>query len=100
MRCIRTSAHKYIHNFGDLRHYEIPADGEMDCLAAVPDLCRERRPVAEMYDLQADPLEQRNLAGEAGYEQLEAQLRDCLRGWMEQTGDPLLEGVLPVPRFL
>ena len=100
MRCIRTSEHKYIHNFGDLRHHEIPADGEMDCLAAVPDLCRERRPLTELYDLRADPLEMHNLAGRAEHRELESALRERLRGWMVETDDPLLEGVLPIPRFL
>jgi len=100
MRCIRTATHKYIHNFGPLRHIEIPADVDMDCLAAVPDLVRERRPIYELYDLTSDPLEQTDLAGDAGHAPIEAELQGRLRRWMEETRDPLLEGVMPVPRVL
>jgi arylsulfatase A-like enzyme len=100
MRCIRTRTHKYIHNFGDLRHHEIPADGEMDCLAAVPDLCRERRPLEELYDLRSDPLESCNLADDSEFASIQADLRARLRAWMAQTGDPLLDRTLTVPRFL
>lgn len=100
MRCVRTRTHKYIHNFGDLRHHEIPADGEMDCLTAVPGLVRERRPLEELYDLRDDPLELKNLAGVGEHGALQAELRDRLRTWMARTNDPLLEGVLPIPRFL
>jgi arylsulfatase A-like enzyme len=100
MRCIRTRTHKYIHNFGDLRHHEIPADGEMDCLAAVPELCRERRPLEELYDLRSDPFEMRNLADAATLPDVQDDLRRRLRDWMASTGDSLLDGMLPLPRFL
>jgi len=100
MRCIRTRRHKYIFNFGILRGIEIPADVEMETLASVPELYTARRPMAELYDLQNDPLETRNLSGAPNHAALEANLRDQLREWMQQTGDPLLEGVLPLPRYL
>ena len=99
MRGIRTRTHKYIHNFGDLRHYEIPADSEMDCLAAIPDLIRARRPLAELYDLVSDPLELSNVAGLAESLVVERQLRDELREWMAATGDPLLDGAMPIPKL-
>ncbi len=100
MRCIRTQDHKYIVNFGQWRQIEIPADVEMNCLAAVPDLLRERRPGAELYDLRTDPLEQCNLAGQPDSEELEESLRGRLRRWMADTGDPLLDGSMPIPVFL
>jgi arylsulfatase A-like enzyme len=100
MRCIRTRTHKYIHNFGALRHHEIPADGEMDCLAAVPELCRQRRPLEELYDLRSDPLEVHNLAKTGANAPVIAELKQRLRSWMEQTDDSLLEGLLHLPKFL
>lgn len=100
MRCIRTPTHKYIHNFGQLRHMEMPADVEMDCLRDVPDLCRLRRPGVELYDLANDPLELKNLAGSPVCAEIETALRSKLRQWMERTQDPLLQGVLPIPKYL
>ena len=40
----------------------------------------------ELYDLDADPPEHRNLAGEAGYEPVVRELRDLLAGWEDATG--------------
>ncbi len=97
MRCLRTARFKYIDNFSWGRHLEIPADVEMDCVTAVPELCRWRRPVAELYDLAADPFEQRNLAGQAEHAALTAELKGRLRQWQRDTGDPLLASALPLP---
>jgi arylsulfatase A-like enzyme len=41
----------------------------------------------ELYDLAADPHEQRNLAGSAGAEELRRALRRRLEDWMAATGD-------------
>jgi len=100
MRCIRTRTHKYIFNFGILRAIEIPSDGEMDTLSSVPELHVTRRPIAELYDLVNDPLEQHNLAGRPGNAELEANLRARLRAFLAETDDPLLDGILPIPKYL
>lgn len=100
MRCIRTATHKYICNFGSLRHLEIPADGEMDCLSAVPELCQARRPITELYDLEKDPLEMQNVAGDPEYAEIESALRTKLRQWMADTQDPFLDGIMPMPKYL
>jgi hypothetical protein len=39
----------------------------------------------------------RNVAGEARYEAVRAELSDRLDAWMRETGDPLLEGRVPAP---
>ena len=100
MRCIRTGSWKYIFNFGPLRPIEVPADGRMNVLAFAPELYRTRRPIAELYDLRQDPLEINNLCGDPQYRQVEEELKDRLRSWMAETGDPLLEGVMPIPKYL
>jgi len=100
MRCIRTDEHKYIFNFGALRAIEIPADAEMNTLESVPELYTTRRPMAELYDLKADPLEMNNICGSSEHQEIEEGLKRRLRAWMEETDDPLLDGIMPIPRFL
>jgi hypothetical protein len=53
------------------------------------------RPREELYDLQADPLEQENLAGEAKYEELLCDLSAEVDEWMDETDDLLLRGRWP-----
>ena len=48
------------------------------------------RPREELYDLQADPHETRNLAGDTNHAKLVADLRARLLEWQEKTNDPWL----------
>ncbi len=50
-----------------------------------------------LYDNIFDPMQRRNLAGDAAYAAILDDLRDRLREWMERTGDPLLDGPVPLP---
>ena len=57
---------------------------------------RPSRVNEELYDLESDPHEQRNLAGDEGYAQVREKLATTLSTWMDATDDPLLSGpVLP-----
>jgi hypothetical protein len=47
----------------------------------------------EFYDLEKDPWEQRNLAGDAAHGDLLRKYRIRLLSQMEKTGDPFLRGV-------
>ena len=47
----------------------------------------EPRPREELYDLQADPHELDNLAGQPDYQDVIAQMRQRLRSWILQTRD-------------
>ena len=46
-----------------------------------------QRPPQELYDLEADPLEQNNLAGRTESRSLVAGLRERLEKWMDEQGD-------------
>jgi len=51
---------------------------------------KSRRPV-ELYDLQADPHEWHNLAGQPQHAAVQRRLRTALRDWQERTGDPMAD---------
>ena len=48
-------------------------------------------PRYELYDLQADPYEFQNLAGNEAQATVFAELKQALASWREQTADPLLQ---------
>ena len=56
-----------------------------------------RRPAEELYDLQADPYELRNLAGDGKLAAVQARLSRRLDAFMKQQGD---EGVKTEDRAL
>lgn len=57
-----------------------------------------RRPAEELYDLEADPAETRNLAADPAHAPKLAELRAALDAWMKAQGD---DGAVPVaPRLL
>ena len=47
------------------------------------------RPEYELYDLDSDPLEQKNLAGHANLADVQAKLRNELQTWIKSQGDKL-----------
>jgi uncharacterized sulfatase len=51
----------------------------------------QHRPEWELYDVQADPQEQRNLFGQPGQEQPVERLQQKLKEWMAQQGDRGIE---------
>ena len=54
----------------------------------------------ELYNLANDPWEQSNLAGNPAYEPVKMDLIGMLRKWMEETGDPLLNGPIAQGAFI
>jgi len=97
MRCIRTNSHKYIRNFGQLPLVYMPTD-IMEWPAGsemLEEYCSSSRPEEELYDLRDDPLEMTNIAGEPSHADTLADLRGKVDGWMNDTGDLLLEGRWP-----
>jgi N-sulfoglucosamine sulfohydrolase len=103
IRTVRTRTHRYIRNdyperpFLQLNRYkeaEYPVISLMRDLAAegqlgeVPArLLAPTRPREELYDLEADPWEIRNLAGSPEHQQVLERLRDVLDTWIVETND-------------
>lgn len=52
-------------------------------------LAFEKRPAEELYDLEHDPQELKNITGHDGYARIKADLRARLDRWMTETTDPL-----------
>lgn len=100
MRCVRTRTHKLIVNLEVSTAVDVSPDVRLspiyplmlESLSAV-------RPHVELYDLSADPWEQRNLADEPGQASRREDLMRRLGGWMRTTGDPILDGPVGSPYY-
>ena len=101
MRCVRTRRHKYIRNFETAFAVEVPGDIQRGAIfrADPSRYSTDRASMVELYDLNADPLEQDNLVGSQGAADVERQLSAELWRWMRETSDPLLEGPIASPRY-
>ncbi len=103
LRSVRTAKHKYVRNFLPQRPHlqpnrykdtkpivkrlrELHEAGTLDALQEKL-LFSPTRPPEELYDLEADPFEVRNLAGDEAQQGTLATLRARLDRWMEETGD-------------
>jgi len=103
IRCVRTRKFKYIRNFYPEKPYDM---SESYMLMMHPTLSVLRhwheqgklnevqvkwmapsRPKEELYDLEKDPWETKNVADDPAYAQNLQQLRAKLNSWIEQTGD-------------
>jgi hypothetical protein len=63
-----------------------PADG-----SAIPrffQLATAKRPAEELYDLQSDPWQMVDVAGDPRHARVKRELRTALDRWMRQTADP------------
>jgi arylsulfatase A-like enzyme len=63
------------------------AAAEKDPLAARLVRQYKQRPAEELYDLENDPQEERNLAGAAAHAERLAAMREKMTGWMAEQGD-------------
>ena len=61
------------------------------------EILNHSRPEWELYDLAADPLERRNLSGNADHWEIETELARTLLDYLGATADPILNGPVPAP---
>lgn len=100
MRAIRTADKKLIVNFEVSTIVDVPSDIRASPIypLMLAQFSGVRSPL-ELYDLQADQWEQRNLADRPEMSAIPADLRQRLLGWMAQTDDPLLGGPVASPYY-
>ena len=101
MRCIRSRHHKFIRNFETAFAVEVPGDIQQGAIfrADPSRYSTDRASVIELYDLDADPDEEHNLAGSPASAAVEEQLSAELWSWMRETDDPLLKEPIASPRY-
>ena len=106
-RTIRTRTHRYILNLAHERRFDTHITGckqgphhlpfwdawvekaKTDKAAAAIVRAYQHRAREELYDLESDPYEMTNLAGEEEHAKLLQSLRHQLAGWCRQQGDTL-----------
>ena len=106
MRCVRTKKFKYIRNYNPENGYEecryvqenrpmlsvirqLALEGKLTPAQKL--LLKTQKPVEELYDLDSDPHELKNLAGSASHQAELVKLRSLLDGWLADTGDKGLD---------
>lgn len=99
IRAIRTARYKLIRNFEPGTGLQVGAD---ILYSPTVDAMRETlrnwpRPEIEFYDLEQDPWERNNLAGNPHTIEIEKTLTKELGDWLARTGDPILQGVVSAP---
>ena len=99
MRGIRDRKFKYIRSF-EVRPFYFPPNVDN---GPAKELFREKgyyekiRPFEFLFDIENDPLEKNNLAGNPKYSQILKKYRVKLVNWMKGTNDPLFNGPVPLP---
>ncbi len=105
IRAVRTGKYKYIRNFLSYRPHaqrnqykdgkqisrhtrELWESGRLNELQAR--FYQPTRPTEELYDLENDPFEIHNLAGNPQFNEVLSGLRNRLYQWMAETNDPAL----------
>jgi arylsulfatase A-like enzyme len=98
-RMVRSARYKLVWN-AEVDITNVPADiMHSPIYPQMIDILTEKRLPIELYDLQADPNEMHNLAGQPEYAEIEADLRQRLLAWMRETEDPLLDGPVASPYY-
>jgi arylsulfatase A-like enzyme len=98
-RVIRTGRYSYIRRWGNRTTPVLPNidDGESKSWLLERGLADRAVPAEQLYDLVFDPNQANNLIGDPRMGQIRTTLGNRLRGWMEETNDPLLAGDVPLP---
>lgn len=93
MRCIRTATHKYIRNYRPDMPMQLSAQHAVRLgIERIEKEYGHPRPAEELYDLESDPGERVNLAGEPSYRGIQNELSDRLSAVLAATNDPVYHG--------
>ena len=101
-RTVRTTRYKLIRYFEPGRLIEFPTDAVPQRVAEHTERPKRnmvRRPVVQLFDLKEDPHERNDLAASPEYASIARDLSDRLWRWMEDVGDPILDGPLVTPYY-
>lgn len=100
MRAVRTKRFNYVRRFDRRGRANLPNCDDGLSKSHWMEQGWKAQPMAqeELYDLEFDPNETRNLAGEAAQRATLEEMRGRLDRWMKQTEDPLLSGRVPAPK--
>ena len=90
-RGVRTDKYKLIRNFHPHRSFIVPVENGTRS--------RKAAPVVELYDLENDPLETKNLADDPDHNEICAELSKALYEHLKRVSDPILKHPVPVPYY-
>jgi arylsulfatase A-like enzyme len=98
MRAVRSARWNYIRRFGDFRRPMLANidDSPAKSYLVERGLGNRRLADEELYDLVFDPEERNNVAGAERHAGTLSEMRKHLERWMRETGDPLLDGPVPM----
>jgi arylsulfatase A-like enzyme len=102
-RSVRTQRWKYIRRYAEFPHPMLANvdDSPSKSVWLASGLAELPAPREALYDLVFDPSESHNLLdsvlSDPDLSQVLADMRGRLDAWMAETGDPLLEGPIPLP---
>jgi len=115
-RTVRDARYKLIHNLlaGEVNpgyaytmmggHFFKASEADLLAAAASPQVraaykLSEKPPMYELYDLNADPFEFKNLADDPAYAETLGRLRTELTAWQKRTGDALADPAIAQKLF-
>ncbi len=101
-RTVRTTRYKLIRYFEPGRSIQFPTDAVPQRVAEHTERPKRpmgKRPVVQLFDLKTDPHERNDLAGSPEYANIVTDLSNRLWTWMEEVGDPILDGPLVTPYY-
>ena len=101
MRCIRNKNFKLIINFDSDKIIRVPGDIMMgDTYKTMLGQIINIRERYELYDINRDKFEIKNLANNKKYKRIKRELLRKIVRWMKKTKDPLLKKQIQSPFFL
>jgi arylsulfatase A-like enzyme len=89
-RAVRSLSYLYVRNYAEGPRLQLPIDlEESSTRRGMDDAHLAPRPAEELYDLQSDPDEKTNLAGDPAYEAVRSEYADRLQAWLARIHDPI-----------